>query len=177
VYPRQHQQLAQEVRQHGCLVSELPPGTAPFPRHFPLRNRIISGLSLAVVVVEAAERSGSLITARAALEQGRDVLAVPGAVVSGCHRGCHALIKDGAGLVESADDVLSALGWSGLEPAGGSGRAPGLAGKMVPGEPVSVDELADQVGRPAPDVLAELAVLEVDGVVARIAGGLFVRLD
>lgn len=177
VYPRQHDRLTQRVRQQGCLVSELPPGTRPLPRHFPLRNRIISGLSLAVVVVEAAERSGSLITARMALEQGRDVLAVPGPVVSGCHRGCHALIKDGAGLVETADDVLAALGWS--REATGPERPPrgGLADQMTPGVPVGLDDLASRVGRPAPDVLAELGLLEVEGVVARMSGGLFIRLD
>jgi DNA processing protein len=177
VYPRQHGRLIDRIRQSGCVVSELPPATLPLPRHFPLRNRVISGLSLAVVVVEAAERSGSLITARTALEQGRDVLAVPGPVVCGCHRGCHALIKDGAGLVETADDVLAAIGWRGPvapPPAAGGG---GLAGRMLAGEPVSLDDLAARSGRPAADVLADLGLLEVEGVVARMAGGLFVKLD
>lgn len=177
VYPRQHEGLAGRVRRAGCLVSELPPGAPPHPRHFPLRNRIISGLSLAVVVIEAAERSGSLITARTALEQGRDVLAVPGPVVSGCHRGCHALIKDGAGLVETADDVLAALGWAFRQPAVAVAPRGGLAGWMRAGEPVSLDELAGKAGRTASDALAELGVLEIEGVVARTAGGLFVRLD
>jgi DNA processing protein len=177
VYPRQHGQLTGRIRASGCLVSELPPATPPLPRHFPLRNRVISGLSLVVVVVEAAERSGSLITARTALEQGRDVLAVPGPVVSGCHRGCHALIKDGAGLVETADDVLAAIGWRGQSARAGLAGGTGLAGQMVAGEPVSLDDLAARAGRPAADVLADLGVLEVEGVVGRMAGGLFVRLD
>lgn len=177
VYPRQHDRLTHQVRQQGCLVSELPPGTLPLPRHFPLRNRIISGLSLAVVVVEAAERSGSLITARMALEQGREVLAVPGPVVSGCHRGCHALIKDGAGLVETAGDVLAALGWNCRAAAPEVPARGGLAAEMTPGAPVSLDDLASRAGRSASDVLAELGLLEVEGVVARMSGGLFVRLD
>jgi DNA processing protein len=177
VYPRQHGQLISRIRTSGCVVSELPPATPPLPRHFPLRNRVISGLSLVVVVVEAAERSGSLITARTALEQGRDVLAVPGPVVSGCHRGCHALIKDGAGLVETADDVLATLGWRGPGSRVGAAAGEGLAGQMVAGEPVSLDDLAARAGRPAADVLADLGVLEVEGVVARMAGGLFVKLD
>ena len=177
VYPRQHASLTLRIRQQGCLVSELPPATTPLPRHFPLRNRIISGLSVAVVVVEAAERSGSLITARMALEQGRDVLAVPGSVVSGCHRGCHALIKDGAGLVETADDVLAALGWPGRGASPQPSARADLAGQMKTGEAVSLDDLAARVGRPAADLLAELGTLEVDGVIARMGGGLFVRLD
>ena len=93
------------------MVSELGPGAPPLPEHFPLRNRIISGISLAVVVVEASEKSGSLITARYALEQGRDVMAVPGSVLSGRNRGSHGLLKDGAKVVESADDILQELGW------------------------------------------------------------------
>src|SRR4029078_5251144 len=95
----------------GTLLSELGPGAMPTPEHFPLRNRIISGISLAVVVVEASERSGSLITARCALEQGRDVMAVPGIVVGGPNRGSHPLLKDGAKVVETADDILDGLGW------------------------------------------------------------------
>lgn len=176
VYPREHRDLVRRVRLTGCLVSEMPPGTPPLPRHFPLRNRIISGLSLAVVVVEAAERSGSLITARLALEQGRDVLAVPGGVVSGCHRGCHALIKDGAGLVETVDDILAELGW---RPAG-TATAPkpeGLIGLMTAGEPLSLDELVARVARSPVELLAELGELEVAGQVARMPGGAFVRLD
>ena len=109
--PPEHEALAAEISQKGLLVSELGPGAAPLPEHFPLRNRIISGISLAVVVVEASEKSGSLITARCALEQGRDVMAVPGSVLSGRNRGSHSLLKDGAKVVESAVDILEGLGW------------------------------------------------------------------
>ncbi|HYM21868.1 MAG TPA: DNA-processing protein DprA, partial [Vicinamibacterales bacterium] len=110
IYPPEHEALAREIAQEGAVISELVAGTPPLPQFFPLRNRIISGLSRAVVVVEAGEKSGSLITARAALEQGRDVLAVPGNVLSGRNRGNHALLRDGAKIVESADDILEELG-------------------------------------------------------------------
>lgn len=107
VYPKENKRLAEEiVLSGGAIVAEQPMGTFPAPQNFPLRNRIISGLSRAVVVIEAGEKSGSLITARAALEQGRDVLAVPGNILSGRNRGTHALLKDGAKIVESADDIL-----------------------------------------------------------------------
>ena len=153
----------------GVVVSELPPGSPPLAHHFPLRNRIISGLVRAVVVIEAGERSGSLITARMALEQGRDVLAVPGSVATGCYRGSHALIKDGARLVETVEDILEELEWSrpaGLAPAGSAVGIPnsfitnGLEGKMASGEPYSLDDLAAGTGRPAAVLLAELATLE-----------------
>jgi DNA processing protein len=109
-YPPEHDGLARAIAVTGALVSELAPGTPPLPLHFPLRNRIIAGLSRAVVVIEAHERSGSLITAACALEQGRDVMVVPGSVRSGRNRGAHALLKDGAALVECAADVLNELG-------------------------------------------------------------------
>ena len=114
----------QVFAEQGALVSELGPGAPPLPEHFPLRNRIISGISLAVVVVEASEKSGSLITARYALEHGRDVMAVPGTCLSGRNRGSHGLLKDGAKVVESADDILEELGW--LSPE--AGRATGGEG-------------------------------------------------
>jgi len=177
VYPRKNGGLVHRIVRSGCVVSELPPGTPPLPRHFPLRNRIISGLSLAVVVVEAAERSGSLITARLALEQGRDVLAVPGGVLSGCHRGCHALIKDGAGLVENAADVLAALGWSAVPSRNEDRPATGVLAAMKSGVPVTVDELVARTGRQAPALLAELGRLEIEGAVIRTGAGLFVRVD
>lgn len=180
VYPARHASLAAAVGLKGCLVSEFPPGTPPRTHHFPLRNRIISGLSRGVVVVEAAERSGSLITARLALEQGRGVLAVPGCVVSGCHKGCHALIKDGARLVETVEDVLEEMGWR-PEPSGSSRDKPlfgnDLLNSMEQGVPVTVDRLVGLGARSASEVLAGLAELEVAGCVRRLPGGWFVRLD
>src|SRR5262245_36821766 len=110
VYPREHAALAGDIAREGAVLSEYPPGTPPRPFHFPQRNRIISGLSRAIVVVEAGERSGSLITAACALEQGREVMAVPGNVLSGRNRGAHALLRDGARIVECADDILEELG-------------------------------------------------------------------
>jgi DNA processing protein len=174
--------LAAAIADQGCLVSEFAPGTPPLPVHFPLRNRIISGLSRAVVVVEASERSGSLITARMALEQGRDVLAVPGAIASGCHRGCHALIKDGARLVETVEDVLEEIGHpatQGLRPMKGDKPLfdSWLAEAIPPGQARDPDTLALSTRRAAGDVLAELSRLEMAGFIRRVPGGKFVRLD
>ena len=124
VYPPEHARLAEGIASGGALVSEFAPGVPPHGWHFPRRNRVISGISLGVVIVEAAQRSGSLITARCALEQGRSVMAVPGAVLSGRNRGAHALIRDGAGIVEEARDVIEQLlaDWhQELEPAPGMG--------------------------------------------------------
>ncbi|MEZ5316009.1 MAG: DNA-processing protein DprA [Vicinamibacterales bacterium] len=182
LYPHEHHTLAEAIRTRGALVTEQPPDTPPLPLHFPRRNRIISGLSRAVVVVEAAERSGSLITAKAALEQGRDVLAVPGGIASGRHRGCHALIKDGARLVETVNDVLEEIGWVGPATSAGadSGKLPVISylQEAMAGEAVcTLDELVERVARPAPAILAELATLELSGHVRRIGGGHFVWID
>lgn len=179
VYPAEHTNLsAAVVAQDGVLLSELPPGTPPLPRHFPLRNRIISGISLATVVVEASEQSGSLITARCALEQGRDVMAVPGSVLSGRNRGSHALLKDGARIVETADDILQELGWSSAVGPQPSPRKPPvsdpLLGRMAPGEPYALDELAAATGTPGARLLARLAELELSGCIT-VTGGRFVR--
>src|SRR6185503_8932588 len=116
-YPREHRALIVDIAASGAVTSELVPGTPPQAQFFPRRNRIISGLSKAVVVIEAGEKSGSLITARCALEQGRDVLAVPGNVLTGRNRGAHALLRDGAKIVESADDILEELGLCAQNPA------------------------------------------------------------
>jgi DNA processing protein len=189
VYPREHAGLARQIEQDGAVVSELVPGTPPQAQFFPRRNRIISGLSRAVVVIEAGEKSGSLITARCALEQGRDVLAVPGNVLSGRNRGAHALLRDGARIVESADDVLEELGMaSGASRSGrsgGSSRSSGSNGSqtdpildaLTVGEPSDLDEIADRSGLSPSRLLPRLFELELQGRVTRVGGGRFMRVD
>jgi DNA processing protein len=183
VYPRENSQLAGRIADNGLLLSELGPGAPPLPGHFPLRNRIISGISLAVVVVEASEKSGSLITAGCALRQGRDVMAVPGSVLSGRNRGSHALLKDGAKVVETADDILEELGWTAAAPTGGKGhRAPSralnadpLLSKMDVGEVYRLDDLVEATGTPAARLLPRLMELELLGYIESPGGGRFVR--
>lgn len=183
VYPPEHDDLAARIARSGILLAELGPGAPPLAEHFPLRNRIISGISLATVVVEASERSGSLITARAALEQGRDVMVVPGSVLSGRNRGSHALLKDGAQIVESAEDILDGLGWSapGL-PAAAPPRLERrrqpepILDEMEPGQPYALDALSAATGLDGPQVLARLTALELSGAVSS-AGGRFVRKE
>jgi len=182
VYPAEHRALAREIATSGAVVSELAPRTAPLPMFFPQRNRIISGLSRAIVVVEAGEKSGSLITARCALEQGRDVLAVPGNVLNGRNRGGHALIRDGAKIVETADDIVEELGVA-LGPAEPDRRAgvhqsadPVLA-SVAPGESFDLDGLAARTGLTAARLLPRLFELELQGVVRSEGGGRFMRFD
>jgi DNA processing protein len=181
VYPSEHRPLAQRISASGVVISELPPEARALKHHFPLRNRLISGLSRAVVVVEASEQSGSLITAELAADQGRDVLAVPGGILSGCHRGSHALIKDGARLVETVEDVLEEIRWtrSKAVPTGATSHPMLLStveAAMAAGELYSADELALRVGRPLAEMLAEISTLELTGRVTRHAGGRFMRL-
>jgi len=166
VYPPEHGELASRVARSGALVSEFPPGTRPLVSHFPRRNRIISGLSRAIVVVEAAQKSGALITAREALEQGRDVMAVPGRVPGGRSQGCHALLRDGAKLVESAVDILQELGFE----AGGAGAA----GVLEPVE-FTVDDVARELRLAPGDALARLLEWELTGEIQRSGSGRFVR--
>jgi DNA processing protein len=180
IYPAEHDALAASIEKDGVLVSELGPGAAPLPEHFPLRNRIISGISLAVVVVEASENSGSLITARCAMEQGREVMAVPGSVLSGRNRGSHALLKDGAKVVETADDILEELGaWTtGLAaetPAKSLTQDPLLA-HMEAGEPCQLDQLVERTGMTPSRLLVRLTELELQGQVARAGGGGYTRV-
>lgn len=181
-YPPEHRELAGAVATTGCVVSEFAPGTPPLPPHFPLRNRIISGLSRAVVVVEAGERSGSLTTAACALEQGREVMVVPGPVLSGRNRGAHALIKDGAVLVESADDVLLALGLgerlscTGCRVLLADDGDPVFAA-LDPDEGRDLDALVARSGLPPAHVLARLSELELAGLAMRLPGALFLRPD
>jgi DNA processing protein len=178
MYPPEHEDLAQMIASNGVVVSELGPGAMPVPENFPLRNRIISGISLAVVVVEASEKSGSLITARCATDQGRDVMAVPGSVLTGRNRGSHSLLKDGAKVVETADDILDELGWPGAlgsaEPAKQLTADPLLA-RMEPGEVYRLEELAETTGIPAAKLLPRLMELELQGHVAAVGGGRFTR--
>jgi DNA processing protein len=175
IYPPEHRDLAVSVCETGALVSELGPGAPPLPEHFPLRNRLISGISLAVVVVEASEKSGSLITARCALEQGRDVLAVPGSILSGRNRGSHALLKDGAKVVETADDILEGLGWPDAvaKPPDHSKllTADPLLDRLTLGETYDLDALATIFGLPGPRLLARITEWEMQGRLVRTAGG------
>ena len=180
VYPAEHAGLADALARHGAVVSEHLPDTPALPYHFPLRNRIISGLSAAVVVVEASDKSGSLITAMAALDQGRDVMAVPGPVGTGRHRGGHALLRDGACLVECADDVLCELGWAEPRPVRGPGAGrlpPELAAELgldPATEDFSTDDVAAATGRPIAAITARLGALELDGQIRRMGGGRFI---
>lgn len=176
VYPRRNAALRSEILARSCLVSELPPGTPPAAFHFPRRNRIISGLSLGVVVVEAGERSGSLGTARHALEQGRDVFAVPGAVGAPRSRGPHALLKAGAKLVESADDVLEEYPEIARRLSAPSLPSPESVSTIVAvlrERPDSADGLALRLRRQVPEILRELLDLELRGEVLRGPGGRF----
>jgi DNA processing protein len=180
LYPPEHAPLAREIEKEGAVVSELVPGTPPQRWFFPLRNRIISGLCRAVVVIEAGERSGSLITARCALDQGREVLAVPGNVLSGRNRGAHGLLRDGAKIVESADDILEELQTGAAVQAAPSGTvAPSVDPLLVhltPGEPSDLDALAERSGLSPSRLLPRLFELELQGLVARVGGGRFVRV-
>lgn len=185
VYPRQHLELAHRIARAGLVVSEYPLGTPPLAPNFPKRNRIIAALSQGTVVVEAALRSGSLITARQAAEQGKDVFAIPGSIHSPQARGCHALLKQGAKLVECAQDVLEEL-----SPAGGPSAPPppdqpsepppasqdrGLLGALG-FDPVSLDALVARTGESPAHLQARLLELELQGAVARLPGGLFQRV-
>ncbi len=178
VYPARNKALAHRLAAEGAIVSEFPVGTPPKSGHFPRRNRIISGLSLGVLVIEAALESGSLITARLASEQGRDVFALPGSIHSTLSKGCHRLIKQGAKLVESAADVLEELGR--VLPAAASVAAPAAAADalldMLSGGPLVLDQLAARLGLTVEDVSVKLLAAEMDGAVAKLPGGLYQRL-
>ncbi len=168
--------LTERIRTDGLLLTEYPPGTEPRRHHFPLRNRLISGLCEAVIVVEAAFASGSLITARWAIDQGRAVFAVPGRVDHPMARGCHRLLREGAEIAEGPEDVLAALGLAFELPGGIPGttkRAPSPLLSALEGETLTADELATRLESSLPPVLAELVRLELDGLVTRAPGGLF----
>ena len=181
-YPQRNAELAAEIAQRGLLLSEFPLGTAPAAHNFPRRNRLISGLSRGCLVVEAALASGSLITARAAADQGREVFAIPGSIHSPLAKGCHALIKSGAKLVESADDVLAELsgfrstGYASTTREEPASAEPGLLAHMGH-DPVDVDSLCSRAGMSAEQVSSELLRLELAGRVAALPGGLYQRLE
>lgn len=196
VYPRAHRALAARIAAHGALVSEFPPGTTARPEHFPRRNRIIAGLALGTLVIEAGLRSGSLITARLAGEQGREVFALPGSIHNPLARGCHRLIRDGARLVESVDEVLDALrplaqalgaelaarlddDGNGAPAAGGGWRDDPDYRRLLDAlghEPTALEELAERTGLGAAALSSMLLMLELEGVVAGLAGGRYERL-
>jgi DNA processing protein len=186
IYPARNAALAREIVQHGVVISEFPLGTAPAAYNFPRRNRLISGMARGVLVVEAAVDSGSLTTARLAAEQGREVFAVPGSIHSPTARGCHRLIKQGAKLVESAQDVLEELNWSssstvrvdaGLLPESSGDDESAQVLRQMGFDPVDPDQLAQRAGLTADALFAILTVLELDGRVARLAGGRFQRIN
>ncbi|WP_087748499.1 MULTISPECIES: DNA-processing protein DprA [unclassified Acidovorax] len=184
VYPRQNLALARRIAAHGILISEYPLGTPPLAANFPKRNRIIAGLSQGTLVVEAALASGSLITARMAVEQGRDVFAIPGSIHAPQSRGCHALIRQGAKLVESAQDVLEELQLPAPE-AAPQPTAPGMTPSKPPEsallqamgfDPVGLDALMARTGMDTAAMQVQLLELELAGAVARLPGGLFQRM-
>ena len=183
VYPKRHLALAHRIAQQGLLISEFPLGTPPLTGNFPKRNRIISGLSRGTLVVEAALQSGSLITARLAAEQGKEVFAIPGSIHSPQSRGCHALIKQGAKLVEVAQDILEELNLP--QPGAATSRHP--PGQTVDDaedplmaalgfDAVSLDALQARTGLDTARLQADLLELELSGQVTRLPGGLFQRM-
>ena len=192
VYPARHRELAHRIAEHGALVSEFPPGTPPLAENFPRRNRIISGLSVGVLVVEAALQSGSLITARLAGDQGREVFAIPGSIHNPLARGCHALIRQGAKLVENVRDILEELGAYNLGILGesppqdtdfGSDAAVGFDDSQLKllsfmdFSPASVDVLVERSGLTPEQVSSMLLVLELHDRVESVAGGLYIRVN
>lgn len=187
VYPARHRALAHQLAEYGCLMSEYPLGTPAIASNFPRRNRLISGLSLGVLVVEAAAQSGSLITARTAIEQGRDVFAIPGSIHSPLSKGCHDLIRQGAKLVESAQDILEELRWQ--SPQSETRAKPGITVAQLPEalpdrvlqalghDPATVDQLAERSALALTDVHGALLMLEMHNQVELLAGGRYRRLD
>jgi DNA processing protein len=186
VYPARHRALAHAVSASGALLSEFPPGTPPRAGHFPRRNRLISGLSLGTLVVEAAPRSGSLITARLAAEQGREVFAIPGSIHNPLARGCHALLRQGAKLVESAHDIIEELApLAALVDTASTSAAAATAPPLTPPQtalleqigfdPVSIDTLVARCRLTADSVSSMILVLELHGYVTRMTDGRYLR--
>lgn len=178
IYPARNRDLAHQLAECGAVVSEFPLGTPPLPANFPRRNRIISGLSLGTLVVEASLQSGSLITARMALEQGREVFAIPGSIHSPQSKGCHALIKQGAKLVESAQDILEELGT--FIPSSSLAKNTPKETPLLDHlgyEAVDMDTLSQRSGLTVAALSAILLQLELDGRISSLPGGLYQRID
>jgi DNA processing protein len=188
IYPPEHVELALDVIHAGAILSEMPPQSPPVPGAFPQRNRIVTGMSLGVIVVEASDRSGALISARHAMEQNREVFAVPGRVDSRMSKGCHRLLRDGAKLVETADDVLEELGPLVSPAPSPDGQAVHHPAELMLNEleqsvlaaigsdPTLVDEVVSGSGLPIPQVLSTLSVLEMRRLVRRVSGNLVRRV-
>lgn len=175
VYPKEHAALAEEIAAAGALVTEYPLGTAPLPHHFPERNRLIAGLAQIVVVVEADERSGALVTARLALDEGREVMAVPGSVFSRLSAGPNGLLRAGAAPVLSAADVLAVLGLPVATGAGAGDEEPDLLAALPRGEAMSVEHVAAAADKTVAEALELLLRLELDGWLVREADGRYRR--
>lgn len=187
VYPAKHRELAHQIAEQGVIVSEFPLGTSPRAELFPRRNRIISGLSLGTLIVEAALKSGSLITARMAMEQAREVFAIPGSIHNPLARGCHQLIREGAKLVETADDILEELGaLAGVSAPESEPPAEEKVSHKKDGDyqilfetlgfdPIPIDKLIENSGLTADAVSSMLLLLELEGEVESLPGGRYVR--
>jgi DNA processing protein len=190
IYPPEHESLATEITAHGALVGENPPRSPPLAGAFPQRNRIITGLSLGLIVIEASERSGALISARHAMEQGREVFAMPGRVDSRMSKGCHRLIRDGAKLVETIDDVLEELGpLATPTPVPGEQDAAAIRHPVelqlnepekavlavIDDEPISIDEVTVACGLAVQNVLSTISVLEMKRLIRRLGGNRVMR--
>jgi len=188
VYPRENKKVLDEIIEKGAVISEFPPGTPPVAGNFPQRNRLISGVSEGVLVIEAAENSGSLITTDFALEQGRDVFAVPGQVTNRLNRGAHRLIKQGARLVEGADDILEELGWctaKGYSVISGGPHDTNRITELTAGEkrvyniisddPVSEEVIIVRSGIETPEVMSMLVLMEIKGLIRQLPGRRYVR--
>jgi DNA processing protein len=178
IYPARNKALAHRLAEQGLILSEFALGTPPLPGHFPSRNRLISGLARGVLVVEATTDSGSLITARVAAEQGREVFAIPGSIHSPLARGCHALLKQGAKLVESAADILDELAWQQriTPPAHLSAPLPDPVRDAMDGAPVTLDTLAQRSGLTLDALSAKLLTLELEGRIAPLPGGRYQKI-
>jgi DNA processing protein len=181
VYPAKHRQLAHEIAEKGLIISEFPLGTPSIAQNFPRRNRLISGLSRGCLVVEANLQSGSLITARLAAEQGRDVFAIPGSIHSPVAKGCHQLIKQGAKLVDSIHDILEELGTAEIAAQPAPAEAPAKANnpllECMGYDPITLDTLIERSGLTADSLSSMLLVLELEGKVASLPGGRYQRID